>query len=105
MVDIYANRLLSEVAGKRPILIATSIANECDFEMPFLLIIEVRDEKDTTIYLQFATGTLDSHAQSQVGFSWLPDKSGTYISRNYVLSDFVKPRILADIQANEFIVS
>lgn len=69
-----------------------------DSSIPFIVIVEARNELGVTEYSQFAIGRLmngGSNSSSEVGLSWTPDASGVYELKAFALSDLNDPVLLA----------
>ena len=81
------------------VIISTSLASSGnstnDSSVPFVIIIEARDELGISHYSQFALGNLNLGAKSEVGLSWIPKEAGTYELKAFALSDLNNPQILA----------
>ncbi len=70
-----------------------------DDSIPFMIVVEARDELGITHYSQFALGSLNlDGSASEVGLSWIPEEAGTYELRAFALSDWNNPQILAPAQ-------
>lgn len=63
--------------------------------VPFVIMIEARDELGISQYSQFAIGSLNLDAKSEVGISWTPKEAGTYELKALALSELNNPQILA----------
>jgi len=88
-----------------PVLISTIFANCTDEEIPFTVVIEVRDEDDVTLYLQFQSGRLDAKADSELSLAWTPEKPGKYELRTFALSDLTLPQIYSQIWFSNVTIS
>lgn len=93
--------LLSYVTFGQTVFVSAAFVACSDDEVPFVVIVEARDENNVTVYLQFQTGTLNANGSAESGFSWSPDKAGRYELRTFALSDLLQPQILSQIQTNE----
>lgn len=80
----------------------TSTSSSSNSSMPFIIIVEARDELGVTRYSQFGTGSLNlgGNSSSEVGLSWRPEEAGIYELRAFALSDFNSPQILAPVQSS-----
>lgn len=80
------------------VIISTSLSSNSsagNSSVPFVIIIEARDELGISHYSQFAMGSLNPGARSEVGLSWTPKEAGTYELKAFALSDLNDPQILA----------
>lgn len=76
-------------------LLQVDMENMNDEPQPYVVLMEVRDSDDVTIYLQFQKGQLAPESSTQVGISWIVDSTGDYQVRSFVLSDFNNPVIIS----------
>lgn len=71
-------------------------STSADSSIPFIVIVEARNELGITEYSQFAIGRLmNGNSSSEVGLSWTPDASGRYELKAFALSDLNDPVLLA----------
>jgi hypothetical protein len=85
---------LMQIRTDSQILLSVTIENIEGFSVPYVAIIEVRDHDGFTSYLQYQKGVLQSSSSTEIGISWIPEKSGEYDVRTFMLSDFANPIIL-----------
>lgn len=86
--------------------VVSTIKNNGDVAQPFVSLIEIRDNEDVTIFLEFQIGTLNPSGSSDTGISWLPVGAGNYQLRSFVISDFNRSEILSAVSvANVTIAS
>jgi hypothetical protein len=102
--DVSGNFLESAHVDE-PVFITTIFANCTDVEIPFIVVIEARDEDDVTVYLQFQAGKLDANADSEVSLPWSPEKSGKHELRTFALSNLTQPQIYSQIWVSELTIS
>lgn len=104
VVDMEGNDLPSVAVGQMVFLWA-AYTNQGEENQHFVTIIEVRDSKDVTVFLQFRTGTLEPNGTSETAISWIPTEQGIYELRSFEISSFREPLIISDIAAADFIVT
>ena len=85
--------------------ITTIFANCTDKEIPFTVVIEVRDEDDVTVYLQFQSGKLGAKADSESSLAWTPEKPGKHELRTFALSNLTRPQIYSQIWVSDVTIS
>lgn len=100
-----SGNFLSSAHIDQPVFITTIFANCTDEEIPFIVVIEARDEDDVTVYLQFQAGKLDANADSEISLAWSPEKSGKHELRTFALSDLTQPQIYSQIWVSEVTIS
>jgi hypothetical protein len=91
--------------GQLVVISTTLASNSSDAtadnsSMPFVIIVEVRDELGVPLYSQFAIGSLNPGGESEVGLSWTPKEAGTYELKAFALSDMNNPQILAPVNSS-----
>lgn len=72
----------------------------CD-SVPYVLILEVRNKDGITTFLQWQNGTIGPYGESYpMRFYWQPTETGSYEVRNYAISNFTRPEILASVTSS-----
>ena len=79
--------------------ITTTFYNNDDFDMPFVVFLEIRDSYGVTVYLVFHTGVLAGNGKTELGSSWLPQETGDYELRAFAISNFTKPVVIAQVKS------
>lgn len=87
------------------LVIATTITNGEDFEKPFVVIVETREDTGVTVDLQFQAGKLDANSGTEVGVLWRPETAGEYELRAFAISDFNNPKILTGVRTSQVEIS
>jgi hypothetical protein len=102
--SIQGDRIREAEAGQQ-IIIIESIRNTVylDEDKPLVVIVEVRDQDDVTIYLAYQTATVRPNDTYNLGISWMipPDAaSGTsYQVRTFALTTFsLEADVLSTVQ-------
>lgn len=72
--------------------------------MPFVAIIESRDESGTTQLLGFSFGSIEDGSQSETGISWTPEKAGDYQLRTFLISGFENPQVLTVVRTSDVVI-
>lgn len=67
--------------------LSTSLANRNEESQPFVIFIEVRDDRGVTIFLALQSGTLEPNGSTEIGALWLPDKPGTFEIRTFAINE------------------
>ena len=86
-------------------IIMVDLENIDAVSQPYVLILEIRDADDITIYLQFQKGELDAHSESQVGISWASEAAGSFQARALILSSLENPFVLSPVVSSKLDVS
>lgn len=82
--------------------IVLNATNNNDTIQPFVMVLEVRDNDGTTLFLEFLLGTLNPNSSSELGASWTVLHPGDYEVRSFAISNFTKPEILSSPATIEF---
>ena len=98
LVDSKGNILSSGTVGY--LVVISTVFVSAERETPFVVFIEVRDENDVTVYLQFAMGTT-SYYRTDIGLSWLPEHEGNYKLRTFAITSFSNFVPLTEIMKSE----
>ncbi len=101
LTDDYGNEMPSTSVNQRVIISTTIVTGIEDKNTPYVLIIEVRDANEVTVYLQFGFGTLEPLGSNDVGLAWSPERVGEYEVRSFAVSNFTNPQILTQIVTSE----
>lgn len=92
--DIIVDAVL---VGKQISLIATIAADQSGQfdDVQFIAIVEVRNEDDITVDIQWQSGSLSAVEDNELSFSWKPTLPGTFSARMLVISSFESPELLS----------
>jgi hypothetical protein len=94
--DIEGQRY-SQIANGSFVILDAEIKSNVATSQPYIVLIEVRNSNDLTVSLQFQTGILKPFDSTEIGNSWLPEKTGVYKLRAFALSNFESPEILSGV--------
>jgi hypothetical protein len=67
--------------------LSTTISNNNELERPFVVIIEVRDSNNVTVFLALQSGTLQPEGSADIGVLWQPKDSGLFEIRTFAISN------------------
>lgn len=95
------DRYISHAKAGSPVTLEVGIENNEDIIHPFVLLVEVRESSDTTIFLAWQSGLLGPMEQSEVGVSWTPKNKGEYEIRAFAISDLQNPVVLSEVGSRE----
>lgn len=98
-------RPLTQVLAGQQVVLSSKIQNNEGSTTAYAAIVEVRDSRGITVFLNWQTGTLQANDSTGIGLSWTPETPGTYTARVFVLSDLTNPRILSDTVTSTITVS
>jgi hypothetical protein len=96
---------VTEVTTGQQVVITSNVQNNDDQARPATVIVEVRDAEGITVYLQWQTATIAANGEIQVGLSWIPEDSGDYTIRTFVVSNLSNPQVLSEVVDSEITVS
>jgi len=96
---------LDEISAGQQVVLTTSVRNNNAGPQEFVALVEVRDDTGVTVFLAWQTGTLPANGQTQVGLSWIPEDSGDYEVRTFVISDLDNPRVLSLVSTSNITVN
>lgn len=81
------------------VVITSNIGNDCiEEQVPFVVIIEVRNADQVTEYLAWQTGVLPYRAANSLGVSWSAQHAGDYEIRIFALGSLENPVILSVVK-------
>jgi hypothetical protein len=70
--------------------------------VPYVLILEIRNQDGVTTFLQWQNDTVDEFgASSYKTFYWQPSETGRYEVRNFAISNFTQPEVLSTVRASQ----
>ena len=93
--------ILSSISVGQIIILSVANVNSGYDTQPCVAIMEVRNSRDVTVFLEFQFGTLEPLGRIETGISWTPSERGTYQLRTFLLSDLTEPEILSAIKTSE----
>ena len=109
--DVNGNKITTTEAG-RQIMVSQTFRNEVERDMPFVSLIEIRDESGVTVLLAWQIGTMPAsnyetgvYNNNTMSISWLPEKASTYEARTFAISDFENTQVLSHVEAAQFVVT
>ncbi|MGI0012045.1 MAG: hypothetical protein ACREBU_01180 [Nitrososphaera sp.] len=97
--------LLSTASTGEIIILSVNVTNNENVPLPFVILIESRDEIGVTQFLEFHIGTLQGNRSSEVGISWKPAEAGNYQLRTFLISGFDSPEVLTGVQTSDFVIT
>jgi len=87
---------LRDVTAGDQLVIATTITNCIEYDLPFVAIVEVRNSDGLTESLSWQSGILKGHdGQVAVGVMWVPSHGDNFELRAFVVSSLENPQILS----------
>ncbi|AFU57027.1 hypothetical protein Ngar_c00770 [Candidatus Nitrososphaera gargensis Ga9.2] len=98
-------RPVTQVLAGQQVVLSTTVKNNEAASTPYAAIVEVRDSKGITVFLNWQTGTLQADGTTGIGLSWTPETPGTYTARVFVLSGLTNPQILSETITSTITVS
>jgi hypothetical protein len=91
------------LVGERAVL-STNVQNHLNETSTFAVIMEARDSDGVTQFLDSQFGLILPDSVASVGFSWTPEKAGTYEVRTFVVSGTVNPQVYSPVVSSYFTV-
>lgn len=86
--------------GQTVVIMAWFGCHLCE-SVPYVLILEIRNQDGITTLLQWQNGTIGPYGESYpTRFYWLPTEKGNYEVRNFVISNFTQPEVIATVRAS-----
>lgn len=104
--DLKGNLITETTVGSQ-VAIEATVVNDCanQDKHTLLVLFEVRDRRDFTIYLTWYNSTINSNQVVEVGASWVvPDVPGEYAVRGFYVSCLNCPMILSNVHEYKLIV-
>lgn len=93
-------------------MVSQTFRNEVERDMPFVSLIEIRDESGVTVFLAWQIGTIPAsnyedgvYNDNTMSISWLPEKASTYEARTFAISDFENPQVLSYVEVAQIVVT
>jgi len=80
--------------------VATNVTNLNAANLPSVVLIEIRDSADVTVFLGWQSRTLEPNRQTHIGIGWTPTFPDDYEIRAFVISGFDNPRILSYVASS-----
>lgn len=93
------------VAGSS-LTLSTSIANNNEQLQPFVVLFEVRDSNDVTVFLAFQSGTLDPNGSVGIGVLWQPPNGGAFEVRSFAITEIgTAAGVLSTVAKSDLLVT
>ena len=93
------------VAGSS-LTLSTTIANNNEQLQPFVVLFEVRDSNDVTIFLAFQSGTLDPNGSADIGVLWQPLNEGAFEVRSFAIAEIgTAAEVLSTVAKSDLLVT
>jgi hypothetical protein len=103
-LDVAFRHELTAATGDSGVMLTVQIMNPYAIGQPYVAVIEVRDMQGYTMFLTWNTGTLHPGDQIDTSVIWMPDGSGVYAVRAFVVTDAESPRALTPVTQIEVMV-
>lgn len=82
------------------LVLTTSLTNNYDYDLQFVILLEVRDSDGVTQLLESHSGSVAGNGRTEVGSLWrFPQESGQYELRAFAISNFTMPMILTEVKS------
>ena len=86
--------LIADVSGRSgpyvvgsSLTLSTTISNNNEQTQPFVVLVEVRDSNNVTVFLALQSGTLDPEGSTDIGVLWQPPNEGTFEVRSFAITE------------------
>lgn len=80
------NHEISTLKESQQTVLYLTIQNKLSEKQPAVIIYEVWNEEEFTVYLAWQTVTIPANGEYEMSVSWLPSAPGNYILRTFALS-------------------
>ncbi len=105
--------LITQVTGKggpylagSSLTLSTTIANNNEQPQPFVVLIEVRDSDDVTVFLALQSGTLDPNGFAEIGVLWQPLNQGAFEVRSFAIAEIgTAAGVLSTVAKSDLLVT
>lgn len=93
------------VAGNS-LTLSTTIANNNEQLQPFVVLLEVRDKNDVTVFLALQSGTLDPDGSTDIGVLWQPLSEGTFEVRSFAITELgTAAELLSTVVRSDLVIT
>lgn len=100
--DAAGNEITSANVSQMVIIFST-FSNPCYFDQQVVIVTEVRDQDDATVFFQRAPVRAGAFNSSEIGALWTPETAGRYELRSFAFSNS-SVQILTKLQTRELVV-
>jgi hypothetical protein len=97
-------RVLESALAGQQVIATTTIGNANSAEEEYVLITEVRNDKDLTIFLQPRWTKVGPDGEIQLHHVWRFDQPGSYQVRSFLQTASCNPEVIAPVSASTFVV-
>ena len=70
------------------VMASTFLTNSQETTQLYVVLIEVRDRNDVTVYLQFVAISIGPYDRVYLGLPWSPEREGEYLLRTFAFTSF-----------------
>lgn len=103
LLDIQGNTLETARMGQQ-VQLSITVHNNEPFGTPYLMVTEVRDQDDITVYLALQNSYLNPLSDYNMASSWIPTETGIYEVRVFALVSLGNPGTLSPVYDSRFTV-
>lgn len=83
------------------VIIFSTFSNPCDYERQIVVVTEVRDQDNATVFFQSAPANAGAFNSSEVGALWSPESAGTFELRSFAIFNSTGSHVLTELQTRE----
>ena len=112
--ESYANRgvdvldtsgdYVDRISQGHQVILSSQIRGTVNEPRSFVAIFEIRDANGSTILLAWQSGIMSPDSITDIGVSWIPESSGNYQVRQFVLSNMTSPTVLQEVKTTNLLV-
>lgn len=110
--DVTAPLIAGMTGGDGPYVVgdsltlSTTIANNNELEQPFVVLVEVRDSNNVTVFLALQSGTLEPDGSTDIGILWQPRNQGTFEVRSFAITEIgASSELLSTIARSDLVIT
>ena len=86
--------------------LSTTISNNNEQPQPFVVLVEVRDSNNVTIFLALQSGTLDPEGSTDIGILWQPLNEGTFEVRSFAITELgASVELLSTVARSDVVIT
>jgi hypothetical protein len=79
------------------VILTSDIRINTDVPTPYVIILEIRDSNGFSTFIGWRSGTVAGQGTVSYGMSWIPENTGLFQIRHYVVTNMTNPVVLEDL--------
>jgi hypothetical protein len=111
--SLFVSQSIKNINGKatqqinagQQAMISVSVLNYDKADQPFTAIIDVRDDSNVSVHVEWVSGVAAPGGQTEAKLLWTAQDSGSYSVRTFVITGFENPEVISRVSSSHLMVT